>query len=141
MPRMKKTISTTKPNDPYKKYGLKNIAESGLSKEDLLIALKDLVDLVKNETNEKRSFYPEEGTAFCDKSLSPAQLSIVESKDNLSAIFDHNDGHVAFFNQENGSGDFSNWVQSIREGLIEIIWCPVHGRILNNDHYIELWGL
>lgn len=139
MPRIKKVTSAAKVNDPYKKYGLTDIVESELSKNELLSALKDLVDLVKNEKN--NLFYPETGTAFWDKSLSPSRLFIVESKENLSAIFDHKDGFVAFLCQESGSGDFPNWLESVRKREIEVIWCPVHGRIHDNDTYIELWDL
>jgi hypothetical protein len=141
MPRVKKKIIDSNKNDPYEKYDLKKIIESNLSKNELLEAIKDLIDLVKSESNDSTHFYPAAGTAFYDKSTSPTSLLIVEQKSDLSVISDPKQGFVAFFCSENGVGDFPNWVESVRDGSIEVVWCPVHGRIADNNDYIKKWNL
>jgi hypothetical protein len=140
MPRVKKKSQAhdVLQKDSYSKYNLNDIIESSTNKNDLLKALKTLVDSVRKEN--KTGFYPETGTAFCDKSIHPPRVFIVESKHSLSVTC-QSDNSVAFFCAESGCGDFSNWVDSVKDESIEVIWCPVHGRIANNQDYIQKWNL
>jgi len=93
-----------------------------------------------SKEKEKTTFYPEQETAFCDKS-STQKLLIVESQENLAVINDLEDGFVAVYSLESGHEDFANWLQSVKDGKIEVVWCPVMKRVENNKDYLKHWKL
>lgn len=127
-----------KSNDPYSRYNLEKFLD--LQPEKLVLELKSLIDSIKSEINERSVFYPEIGTAFLDATFGN-HLLIVESKNDLSVMSDANEGYVSFRCPMKGSKDFPNWLKSLKDGMIDIVWCPVMGKVQSNDDYILYWNL
>jgi len=92
------------------------------------------------KSQQQTTFYPLQGTAFYDKSKSH-KLFIVESKENLAVINDIDDGFVAIHSLDEGYDDFSNWLSCVKEGKIEIAWCPEMKRVSSNNEYLQHWKL
>lgn len=86
------------------------------------------------------SFYPEEGTAFCDKTKSQ-KLFVIESQDNVAVVNNVEDGFVAVHSLDDGYDDYPNWLDSVKSGTIEVVWCPVMKRVSNNKDYLNHWKL
>lgn len=91
-------------------------------------------------TKQQTTFYPQEGTAFCDKQ-NTQKLLIVESEENLAAINNAQDGFVAVHSLHDGYDDFPNWLESVKSGKIEVVWCPEMKRVSNNKDYLNHWKL
>ena len=94
----------------------------------------------KEKTPEKTTFYPQAGTAFCDCGSTP-KIIVVESEENLAAINDPEDGFVAVHSLEGGYDDFPNWLKSVKDGTVEVVWCPVMKRVPSNAEYLKHWKL
>jgi len=127
-----------KSNDPYSEYNLEKFLD--LEPDQLVLELKALIDSLKSETGKRSTFYPEVGTAFLD-TTNGNHLMIVESKNDLSVMSDVNEGYVSFRCPMRGSKDFPNWLKSLKDGTIDVVWCPVVGRVQSNDHYMTSWDL
>lgn len=102
---------------------------------------------VKNKKNDSHAdettFYPEIGTAFHDKSNSLEKLLIVEPQEDISVLCHPSHEFVAFSFScgQKRLGDFHQWVDAVKSKKISVIWCPVHGRIADNNDYISKWNL
>lgn len=95
---------------------------------------------LSNKQDKVTMFYPLPGTAFCDKG-SPAKILVVESSENLAAINDLDDGFVAVHSLECGFEDFEGWLEKVKKGSIEVVWCPDMKRVSNNKDYLTHWKL
>ncbi len=95
---------------------------------------------LSNKQDKISMFYPLPGTAFCDKS-SPAKVLVVESSDNLAAMYEIEDGFVAVHSLDGGFEDFESWLEKVKKGSIEVIWCPEMKRVSNNKDYLSHWKL
>jgi len=104
-----------------------------------LDALKAGVQKLEAEIGEepKRSFYPEVGTVFVSKTVGSTGPFIVEPQKDLSVA---TPGAVAFYDRVEGMGDWKDWLSDLRAGNIQVLWCPKHGSVGNED-YMHLWGL
>ena len=88
---------------------------------------------------ESESFYPREGTIFVKASaeLGMPRPYLVEPPATRATP---QPGTVAFYDREDGMGDWRNWLGDVRAGKIIILWCPVHGSV-NNETYLKAWKL
>lgn len=123
--------------DSYSKYKLNELV--GLDAKNLVLEVKKLIDEVRSES--RVHFYPEVGTAFCDVSTSSKQLLVVEPQEDLSVFSNSSEGYVSCRCPVFGSRDFPSWLNSVKSGSIEIVWCPVIGRVHDNEQYLSHWNL
>lgn len=89
--------------------------------------------------DEPEPFYPREGTIFVKGSseLGIPRPYLVEPPTTRA---DSRPGVVAFYDREDGMGDWRNWLGDVRSGRINVLWCPVHGAV-NNETYLGAWKL
>jgi len=94
---------------------------------------KEFVDI------EPEPFYPREGTIFVKASVEMGipRPYLVELPATRA---DTKPGVVAFYDREDGMGDWRNWLEDVRSGRINVLWCPVHGSV-NNETYLDAWKL
>ena len=104
-----------------------------------LDALRSGVQKLEEELKEEspRNFYPMVGTVFLDQQSPSPRPLIVEPQKDLAV---KEPGSVAFYDREEGMGDWRNWLSDVRSGRIEVLWCAKHGSCGNSD-YLKLWSL
>ena len=124
------------------RYNLKEIASkftnSNLSSTETANILYELALKIHKDIMRKDDFYPKEGTAFIDKGYNPPRLMIIEPASEL--ISNYSGDCVAFYCRHNGIGEFARWLDSVRNGSIEILYCPKKGRISSNQEYLDYWN-
>jgi hypothetical protein len=124
------------------RYRLKELAnkftQDNLSASETANMLYDLALKIHKDILKKDSFYPEPGTAFIDKGYHPNRLMITEPNTELPTNFSGD--CVAFYCRHNGIGEFPRWLDSVRNGSIEVIFCPKKGKIDSNDQYLSYWN-
>jgi len=122
----------------YKLWDVANkLTTEKLSSTETANLLYDLALKIHKDFMGKDSFYPLAGTAFIDKGYSPPKLLITESANEL--ISNYTGDCVAFYCRDNGIGEFPRWLDSVRNGSIEVIFCPKKGKISSNDEYLLYW--
>lgn len=122
----------------YKLGELANKLTTGkLTSKQAAELLYNLAIKVHKDLVAKDSFYPKEGTAFIDKGYDPPKLLITEPSTEL--ISNYTGDCVAFYCRDNGIGEFPRWLESVRNGSIEVIFCPKKGKITSNEVYLAYW--
>lgn len=90
-----------------------------------------------NNLKEGDHFYPKVDTVFVEP-LSGI-LFVSESEDDLSVMSSLEDGYVSCRCAQRGSTDYPNWLSSVKNGSIQVVWCPIFGRIVDNNFYLDCW--
>lgn len=124
------------------RYKLTDVAnkllDKNLSSNETANVLYELALKIHKDIMEKDEFYPKAGTAFVDKGYDPPKLLISESSEEL--ISNYSGDCVAFYCRDNGIGEFPRWLESVRNGSIEVIFCPKKGKIFSNEEYLKFWN-
>lgn len=113
------------------------LTTENLSSKQTAELLYDLALKVHKDLMGKDQFYPRPGTAFIDKGYDPPKLLITEPSTEL--VSNYTGDCVAFYCRDNGIGEFPRWIDSVRNGSIEVIFCPQKGRISSNEEYLVFW--
>ena len=113
------------------------LTTENLSSKQTAELLYDLALKVHKDLMGKDQFYPRPGTAFIDKGYDPPKLLITEPSTEL--VSNYTGDCVAFYCRDNGVGEFPRWLDSVRNGSIEVIFCPQRGRVSSNEEYLTFW--
>jgi hypothetical protein len=113
------------------------LTTENLSSTETANVLYNLALKIHKDIMGKDDFYPTPGTAFIDKAYSPPKLLISEKTEELSS--NYTGDCVAFYCRDNGIGEFPRWLESVRNGSIEVIFCPKKGKISSNEEYLTFW--
>lgn len=113
------------------------LTTENLSPKQTAELLYDLALKVHKDLMGKDQFYPRPGTAFIDKGYDPPKLLVTEPSTEL--VSNYTGDCVAFYCRDNGIGEFPRWIDSVRNGSIEVIFCPQKGRISSNEEYLVFW--
>ncbi len=113
------------------------LTTENLSSKQTAELLYDLALKVHKDLMGKDQFYPKPGTAFIDKGYDPPKLLITEPSTEL--VSNYTGDCVAFYCRDNGIGEFPRWIDSVRNGSIEVIFCPQKGRVSSNEEYLTFW--
>ena len=113
------------------------LTTENLSSKQTAELLYDLALKVHKDLMGKDQFYPKPGTAFIDKGYDPPKLLITEPSTEL--VSNYTGDCVAFYCRDNGVGEFPRWLDSVRNGSIEVIFCPQKGRVSSNEEYLVFW--
>lgn len=122
----------------YKLWDVANkLTTEKLSSTETANLLYDLALKIHKDLMGKDQFYPKPGTAFIDKGYNPPKLLITEP--SMELVSNYTGDCVAFYCRDNGIGEFPRWLDSIRNGSIEVIFCPKKGKISSNEEYLAYW--
>ena len=113
------------------------LTTENLSSKQTAELLYDLALKVHKDLMGKDQFYPKPGTAFIDKGYDPPKLLVTEPSTEL--VSNYTGDCVAFYCRDNGIGEFPRWIDSVRNGSIEVIFCPQKGRVSSNEEYLTFW--
>jgi hypothetical protein len=80
-------------------------------------------------------FYPLPGTVFAR--LGSCTPYVVTERDKPL----HAPGGIYYNDHMNGISEFPNWLTGVRDGGVEIIWCPREGKIASNEIWLKNCGL
>ena len=81
-------------------------------------------------------FYPPTGTTFVVKGGTIPY--VVVGKD---IAFENSPGGISYNHPECGICEYLDWIESVRDGGVTVVWCVKGGKVPSNGEWLASWGL
>lgn len=81
-------------------------------------------------------FYPPVGTVFVE---GEGGIPLVVVERNI--MFPNSPGGISFHDHADGIGEYPDWLERVRDGGVEIVWCTRMGKVPSNGDWLKSWGL
>lgn len=94
------------------------------------------VDSLRSKCFPPKQFVPLHGTVFLN---SGSRIPCVVEEHSRSCIaIPHN---ISRHQCNNATSYYHDWLAAVKDGNVELVWCPRDGRIVSNDVWLKSWGL